>query len=58
MGMLRMISGLLRALLAGRAGLAAEDLALPQQLVALQRSVKRPKLRGSDRLFWVWLSRL
>jgi len=24
----------------------------------LQRSVKRPKLRTRDRIFWVWLSRL
>ena len=58
MGVLRVVSGLLRVLFASRAGLAAENLALRQQLVVLQRSVKRPKLRGRDRVFWVWLSRL
>jgi len=38
--------------------LAAENLALRRQLVVLQRSVKRPKVRRRDRVFWVWLSRL
>jgi len=36
----------------------AENLALRQQINVLQRSVKRPKLRKRDRIFWVWLSRL
>jgi putative transposase len=58
MGVLRMVSGLLRLLLASRAGLAAENLPLRQQLVVLKRSVMRPKLRRSDRVYWVWLSRL
>ena len=48
----------LRAFLFSRASLAAENMALRQQLNVLQRSVKRPKLRWRDRLFWVWLSRL
>ncbi len=48
----------LRAFLVSRASLAAENVALRQQLNVLQRSVKRPKLRWQDRLFWVWLSRL
>ena len=38
--------------------MAAENLALRRQLVVLQRSVKRPKVRRRDRVFWVWLSRL
>lgn len=38
--------------------MAAEGLALRQQLGILQRSVKRPRLRRRDRIFWVWLSRL
>ena len=58
MGMMRVISGLLRALMASRAGLLAENVALRHQLGVLQRTVKRPKLRGRDRVFWVWLSRL
>ena len=41
-----------------RAALQLEVLALRHQLGVLQRSVKRPKLTSSDRLFWVWLSRV
>ncbi len=49
---------LLRACVISRASLAAENLALRQQLSVLEHSVKRPKLRQRDRRFWVWLSRL
>jgi putative transposase len=45
------------AFLVSRARLVAENGALCQPLNVLQRSVKRPKLRWQDRLFWVWLSR-
>ena len=38
--------------------LRLENIALRHQLAVYQRTVKRPKLRPSDRLFWVWLSRL
>jgi transposase InsO family protein len=38
--------------------LRLENIALRHQLLVYQRTVKRPKLRPSDRLFWVWLSRL
>jgi putative transposase len=38
--------------------LAAENLALRQQVAVYKHSGKRPKLRPRDRLFWVWLSRL
>jgi putative transposase len=58
MGILRMILAFLRVLLAARAALAAENLALRQQLLVLHRSVKRPKLRVRDRMFWSWLSKL
>ena len=44
---------LVRSVLRSRAALAAENLALRQQLAVLRRSVKRPKLRARDRLFWV-----
>jgi len=47
-----------RALLRSRLGLAAENLALRQQLANYQRSRNRPKVRRRDRVFWVWLSRL
>ena len=58
MVILRLIVALLRALFRNRASLAAENIALRQQLIVLQRSVKRPKLRNRDRIFWSWLSRL
>jgi putative transposase len=38
--------------------LAAENIALRQQLIVLKRKQKRPALKGQDRLFWVWLSRI
>src|SRR6058998_2706011 len=38
--------------------LALENLALRQQLAVYKRTASRPKLRRSDRLFWVWLSRV
>jgi putative transposase len=38
--------------------LRLENMALRHQLAVYQYTVKRPKLRPSDRLFWVWLSRL
>ena len=47
-----------RGLLAGRSELAIGNLTSGQQLAVLQRSVKRPKLRMRDRVFWVWLSKI
>lgn len=44
---------LIRACLLGSAVLAAESLALRQQLAVLQVSANRSKLRKLDRLFWV-----
>jgi hypothetical protein len=58
MGVVRVIVLLLHAFLSARAALAAENLALRQQLCVLQRSVKRPRLRRRDRILWVWLFRL
>ena len=40
------------------ANLAAENLALRQQLIVLKRRNKRPSLKEQDRLFWVLLSRI
>ena len=48
----------LRTLMRDRAGLAAENLALRQQLAILEQRSKRPRLRKRDRIFWAWLSRL
>ena len=38
--------------------LRLENMALRHQLAVYQHTIKRPKLRSSDRLFWSWLSRL
>ena len=48
----------LRCLIVPRMTLAAEILALRQQLIVYHRTVKRPQLRSRDRLFWVALSHL
>ena len=42
----------------GHRQLALENLALRQQLAVYKRTSSRPKLRWSDRLLWVWLSRV
>jgi len=41
-----------------RASLHLEHLALQHQLAVYRRSVPRPRIRMTDRLFWAWLSRL
>ena len=58
MGILRAVFFFVRGLLLSRSALAAENLALRQQVAVYKQSVKRPKLRPRDRLFWVVLSRL
>ena len=55
MGAFDIIKGILRVVLSDRAALAAENLALRQQLAVLRRTAKRPRLRQRDRIFWVWL---
>jgi transposase InsO family protein len=48
---------LLPFLCGGHRQLALENLALRQQLAVFKRTITRPKLRRSDRLFWGCLSR-
>ena len=57
MSILAAIFGFVRAILRCRARLALENLALRHQLAVLRRSVKRPRLRPQDRIFWVLLRR-
>lgn len=49
---------LLAFLCAGHRQLALENLALRQQLAVYKRTTNRLRLRRSDRLLWVWLSRV
>ena len=56
MGIIQAIFVFLRAFIMGRAAAAAEILALRQQLAVCRQSIKRPKLRPRDRIFWVMLS--
>jgi len=58
MGFLKAVFLFLRAWFASKSNLAAENLALRQQLAVMSQSVKRPKLRQRDRVFWTWLMRL
>ena len=58
MGITRILVLLIRGAFRDRAGLAAENLALRQQLAVLQHKSKRPRLRNGDRIFWALLSRV
>ncbi len=46
------------ACLSAEAILILENLALCQQLTVQQWTIKRPKLKRKDRIFWAWLSRI
>ena len=58
MGIFKACVLFLRAMVVPKARLGIESLALRQQLAVCKQSVKRPKLRPRDRIFWVRLSRL
>ena len=49
---------LLPFLCGGHRQLALENLALRQQLAVYKRTTNRPRLQRSDRLLWVWLSKV
>ena len=55
MGILWMILLAVRALLLSHAAVTVENLALLKQLAVVSQSVKRPKLRPRDRVFWALL---
>ena len=54
----KLIFELLRLIFRSKHDVVLENLALRQQLVVQQRSIKRPKIKNTDRIFWVWLSRI
>jgi hypothetical protein len=57
--MLSLVLAVLRSLATGfhaRRHLVLENLALRHQLLVLNRTIKTPALRNSDRLFWAALS--
>jgi hypothetical protein len=47
----------LGALFRSQCSLRVENIALRHQLAIYQRTVKRPRIRPEDRIFWSWLSR-
>ena len=49
---------LLPVLFGGHRHLALENLALRQQLAVYKRVMSRPRLRTTDRLFWLALTRI
>ena len=53
----KFIFGLLRLIFRSKHDVVLENLALRQQLVVQQRSIKSPKIKNRDRIFWIWLSR-
>jgi len=53
-----LIRAAIRTLFMTRKALLLENLALRQQLAAYRRTSERARLRPSDRVFWVGLSRL
>ncbi len=58
--MLSLVCTILRVLLSGlesRSQLVLENMALRHQLTVRGRSVPKPRLRNSDRLFWILLQR-
>ena len=58
MNIIRAFFLVLRNLFRCRGDLILENLALRQQLLVQQRTLKRPKLQNGDRRFRAWLSRV
>jgi hypothetical protein len=54
----KLIFEFLRLIFRSKQGIVLENLALRQQLAVQQRSIKRPKIKNTDRIFWIWLSRI
>jgi len=58
MSVIQLVLAFVRSLVRDRIDLAAENLALRQQLAVLREKAKRPSLRQRDRIFWAILSRI
>jgi transposase InsO family protein len=54
----KIIYELIRLIFKKRNDIILENLALRQQLAVQKRKITRPKTKSSDKLFWVWLSRV
>jgi hypothetical protein len=52
-GLLAFVASFFRS----RVSLQLEIVALRHQLTLYQRSIRRPRVRPSDRILWSWLSR-
>ncbi|KPK72180.1 MAG: hypothetical protein AMJ79_15915 [Phycisphaerae bacterium SM23_30] len=53
----KLIYEFLKLIFMSKHDIVLENLALRQQLAVQQRSMKRPKIKNRDRIFWIWLSR-
>ena len=53
----KLIFGILRLIFRGKQDIVLENLALRQQLIIQNRSIKKPNISNWDRIFWIWLSR-
>jgi len=58
MGCIQLVFIFIRSLIRSQTELAAENLALRQQLAILEHKSKRPRLRKRERILWTWLSRM
>ena len=54
----KLIFEFLRLIFRSKQSIVLENLTLRQQLAVQQRSIKKPKIKNTDRIFWVWLSRI
>jgi putative transposase len=54
----KLIFELFRLIFRSKQDIVLENLALRQQLAVQQRSIKRPKIKNIDRIFWSWLFKI
>jgi hypothetical protein len=54
----KIIFEFLRLIFRSKQAIVLESLALHEQLAVQQRSIKRPKIKSTNRIFWAWLSRI